>query len=467
MLISWWFLALLGGGTVAWPVAALALGIRRRRRRGAGRPVVGGWRLGLRRLSLVLATVTFALAATATAVNDHYSYIPSFHALFGDVSPDLVSHPVAAVSARPAGEAMAAPATMPDHGTVEKVKVDGPASGIGARDTYVYLPPQYFDPARPAGRFPVLYLMHGSPGISVDWIRGGWVDRAMDDLLSRHEIAPFIVVMPDLNGGYRRDTECEDVAGGPLVQTYLVDDVVDYVDANYRTIPDRAARAIGGLSTGGYCALNLVLRHQDRFSGIVSHSGYDRPDHNVYTGDLFGSDRAAERANTPGEYLPAIPLTRPLGVYLDVGASDGGSRSESVELSRVFERRGVPVAFHDFADESHNWLVWRRNLFSSLPWVSGWFASTGVTAAPEPSGVTAVAAGAAKPGPEPAPTDAALQAPPDALHVEGPPAPAPTAVATGVAAGTIGRHPPLGPGRTGQRTRGRGALTVKGRPRRA
>jgi enterochelin esterase-like enzyme len=436
MLLAWWFLALLTGAALAGPVAGALLGVRRRRRRRSGRPLVGGWRLALRRLSLVLGTVTVALAATAAAVNDHYSYIPSFHALFGDVSPDLVSRPVAARSARPSGpvgEAMPARAAAPDHGTVEKVKVDGPTSGIDGRDAYVYLPPQYFDPARPAERFPVLYLLHGSPGVSVDWIRGGWVDRAMDDLLARHAVAPFIIVMPDVNGGYRRDTECQDIPGGPRTQTYLVSDVVSYVDANYRTVPERTARAIGGLSTGGYCAINLVLRHQDVFSGIVSHSGYDRPDNNVYTGNLFGSDREAQRANTPGLYLPTIPLTRPLGVYLDVGTSDGGSRTESTALAQVFERRGVPVAFHDFADESHNWLVWRRNLFSSLPCVSLWFASTGV----EPGAPGDVAAPASPAGPprsaghgptvEAAPVDTAV-APPDENHVAIvlPPKPAPT-----------------------------------------
>jgi enterochelin esterase-like enzyme len=315
-------------------------------------------------------------------------------------------------------------AKLADHGTVEKVSVDGPVSGVGARDTYVYLPPQYFDPARSSQRFPVLYLLHGSPGISVDWLRAGWVDRAMDDLLVKDRIAPFIVVLPDINGGYRRDTECEDIPNGPHVQTYLVHDVVDYVDANYRTISERGARAIGGLSTGGYCAVNLVLRHQDVFSGIVSHSGYDRPDHNVYTGDLFGSDRREERANTPGQYLPTIPLTQPLGVYIDVGMSDGPSRSESTELSKAFERRGVAVTFHDFADESHSWLVWRRNLFSSLPWVSSWFVSTGVSAPAGPGGTAVLAAPTAPTvtgvaAPEPAPTDAELLAPPDPLHIAG------------------------------------------------
>ena len=425
MLLAWWFLALLIGGAAAVPVLTLALGIRRHRRRRAGLFVFRGWRLALHRFGLAVATLVLATVATAVAVNDHYSYIPSFHALFGDVSPDLVAHPVAARSAQRAGSVVPVAAKKPDHGTVEKVSVAGPVSGIGARDTYVYLPPAYFDPARPDERFPVLYLLHGSPGVSVDWLRGGWVDRAMDDLLVQHNIAPFIIVLPDVNGGYRRDTECEDVPGGPRTQTYLASDVVAYTDANYRTIPDRGARVLGGLSTGGYCAVNLVLRHQDVFSGIVSHSGYDRPDKNLYTGNLFGSDRKEERANTPGVYLPTIPLTGPLGVYLDVGASDGDSRAESLEMSRVFERRGVPVAFHDFADESHNWSVWRRNLFSSLPWVSSWFVSTGV-ATPPAGGSGMVAAPAARatavpvtargPAVEPAPTDADA-GPIDDLHV--------------------------------------------------
>ena len=183
MLLAWWFLALLIAVAAGLPVLAVVLGIRRRLRRRAGRPVIYGWRLAARRTSLALGTLIFGLAATAAGVNDHYSYIPSFHALFGDVSPDLVSHPVAAraaVAARRSADGTAAvPAAVKksDHGTVEKVSIDGPVSGTGGRDAYVYLPPQYFDPARENQRFPVLYMLHGSPGVAVDWVRAGWADR--------------------------------------------------------------------------------------------------------------------------------------------------------------------------------------------------------------------------------------------------------------------------------------------------
>src|SRR5581483_5583754 len=237
---------------------------------------------------------------------------------------------------------------------------------------------------------------------------------------------------------------CEDIAGGPATQTYLVRDVVDYVDANYRTIPDRTARVIGGLSTGGYCAVNLTLRHQDVFSGLVSHSGYDRPDQNLYTGDLFGGNKEAERANTPRDYLPTIPITQPLGAYLDVGMGDNDSRTESAAMTEVLRRRGVAVTFHDFAGESHSWAAWRRNLFSSLPWVSSWFVSTGVATAPPSGDPTVLAAPPAGPpagtssgtaagppggptGAEAAPVADDAAAGPDANHiVPQEPAPAPS-----------------------------------------
>src|SRR2546423_1599304 len=122
---AWWFLALLIGAAAAVPVLGGVFGVRRRRRRRAGLAVVGGWRLALRRLTLVFGTVTFGLAATAAAVNDHYSYIPSFHALFGDVSPDLVSHPVAARSEVGDGAVRSVAKKAADHGTVEQVPVAG------------------------------------------------------------------------------------------------------------------------------------------------------------------------------------------------------------------------------------------------------------------------------------------------------------------------------------------------------
>src|SRR5205807_614930 len=128
----------------------------------------------------------FGVLATAVGLNQHYQYIPSFAALAGDVSPDLVTGPGIYGGSHAArvgdhtgpkdvdrrGSTTRPLSPLPTHGTVVKVRVGGTISGIAPRDTYVYLPPQYFDAGHPDMRFPVLYLLHGSPGIAVDWLRG-------------------------------------------------------------------------------------------------------------------------------------------------------------------------------------------------------------------------------------------------------------------------------------------------------
>ena len=65
-----------------------------------------------------------------------------------------------------------APAQWATQGRLESVTISGGRSGL--RDhAFVYLPPQYFDPGRQNERFPVLYMLHGSPGVSIDWVRAG------------------------------------------------------------------------------------------------------------------------------------------------------------------------------------------------------------------------------------------------------------------------------------------------------
>ena len=334
---------------------------------------------------VILLVVTTVL----DGVNRHYQYVPTFSALSGRVSRDLVEHPrlqPRAVKPAPhqtaAGAGVAAVVAtttaplppMPPHGVVEEQHVGGAASGIGPRRTFVYLPKEYFDPHDPTRRFPVLYLLHGSPGVSADWLRGAFVDLAMDYLIQTGAVRPFIVVLPDVNGGYSRDTECQNIVDGPQTETYLATDVVDWTDSHYRTIDDRGSRAIGGLSTGGYCAFNVVLKHLDRFSAIVSHSGSFGPVESRYSGTLWGHDPSLRNANTPKDYLPTLPIPSPLGVYADAGKGDGESIGAAREVQQAFAKRNIGITYNQVAGEGHSFAGWRKNLALSLPWVSTWFA---------------------------------------------------------------------------------------------
>ncbi len=368
MLLSIWLLV---GLAVLTVVVAALLGwveVRRHRRRRVG--TLGPVRAWTARALSLVVVLALVVVTVADRENRQFQYIPSFAALFGNPSPDLQGGGLARIRSLAAH-----PGRAPrGHGVDVEVTIGGGRSRI-RRVAYVYLPPQYFQRAYRSTRFPVLYLLHGSPGVAVDWIRGAQVDRTMDHLLTRHAVQPFIIVMPDTNGGFRRDLECQNVVRGPADETYLAQDVPAWVDAHLRTIPNRLDRAVGGLSTGGYCGLNFTFRHPGTFSAAVSHSGTGQPDRGPYTGDLFAGDRALKLANTPDRYLPSIAIHPETAVYLDAGAGDGWSRHQYQALLPELLRRRVPTTYHVVSGERHSFDAWRRNANLSLPWVSRWFAT--------------------------------------------------------------------------------------------
>jgi len=115
------------------------------------------------------------------------------------------------------------------------------------------------------------------PGRAIDWFNGGQVARTMTMLLADHLVQPMIVVSPTVATSWASDSECLNAVGGAQFETYLTRDVVGFIDRRYWTISQASGRAIGGMSSGGYCALNLGLRHQHEFSMILAHEPYGTP----------------------------------------------------------------------------------------------------------------------------------------------------------------------------------------------
>ncbi|AQP48753.1 hypothetical protein BW730_15830 [Tessaracoccus aquimaris] len=154
------------------------------------------------------------------------------------------------------------------HGQVVAGRVDGTAAG--AVDYNVYLPPGY-DAA--TDRYPVVYLMHGRGDTSAAWPR---VAADLDELIGAGDMQPIIAVMPDApwnNRGswYTDSLYTGTAAGGPgvAVETALSKDLVAHIDATYRTVADREARAVGGYSMGGSGALRFATAHQQDFSAAI------------------------------------------------------------------------------------------------------------------------------------------------------------------------------------------------------
>ena len=138
----------------------------------------------------------------------------------------------------------------------------------------VYLPAGYA--SHPAMRYPVLYLLHGTPGDPrTAFVNSLHLGPRMDSLTAIHRIRPMLVVMPPGSPGtYERATEW---ANGPTRGArwfrYLTHDLVRAVDSRYRTIPTRAGRAIAGYSSGADAAVNAILWHPRTYAVAEAWSG--------------------------------------------------------------------------------------------------------------------------------------------------------------------------------------------------
>jgi S-formylglutathione hydrolase FrmB len=191
----------------------------------------------------------------------------------------------------------------------------------------------------------------------------------MDLLLSRHDTGPMIIVFPTANAGWLRDTECLNAVHGLKLETYLTRTMVQAIDSRFRTIADRSGRAIGGMSSGAYCALNLGLRHLSGYAVILASEPYADPGRRVEATMLGGSPRLFEQ-NSPSWYLPSMRFTHPFSVFLDAGTDDSATVGVASELARMVAARGEYVALRLAPGMGHTWREARAELPYSLIFAS-------------------------------------------------------------------------------------------------
>jgi enterochelin esterase-like enzyme len=332
----------------AWAVAAI-----RWRRRGLG----PGHALP-RRIGLSTAVALLLVTGGLLGVNSYVGYVPDMGSLetliAGDGHAGSGGHHVA-LAVRP----------NPAYSQIVQEMIGAPELGIGPQRTFVYLPPGYDEPANADVRYPVVYLIHGYPGTASDWLRAGRARQAMDLLLARHYVQPAIMVFPNANGGWLRDTECLNAVHGQQLETYLTRTVVRAIDSRFRTIPNRSGRAIGGMSSGAYCALNLGLRHLDTFSVILASEPYGEPGKRVLTTMLDGNRRLYLQ-NCPSWYVPTMRFSHPVSVFLDAGTDDPGTVGTATALAKEFAARGQYVAVRLGPGMGHTWMEARVELPYSL-----------------------------------------------------------------------------------------------------
>jgi enterochelin esterase-like enzyme len=167
-----------------------------------------------------------------------------------------------------------AAAPVSAQSTIEKITVHGPSregnleGDSPDREVYVYLPPSYAsDPGR---RYPVVYMLHGYGIDAAYWDEFMGFPAPLDQAFAAG-VKEMIVVTPSAFTLHGASMYSSSVTTGDW-ESFIAKDLVAYVDANYRTIPERASRGLAGHSLGGYGALRIGMNRADVFSSVYAMS---------------------------------------------------------------------------------------------------------------------------------------------------------------------------------------------------
>jgi len=263
------------------------------------------------------------------------------------------------------------------HGHLREVQFYAKSAKAFTR-CFVYTPAEY---EKGSKRYPVLYLQHGGGEDETGWGNQGHAGLIMDNLIATGKIKPFIIVMahgggpPGAGRGAAPGGAGRGAApagqpgaaapgaparGGPGApggpgrgmnfnfspfEHLLIDDIIPYIDANFRTLADQPHRAMAGLSMGGMQTHAIAPAHLDKFAYIGLFSG--------------GSIPLSEIKDVPA-FKKAVKL-----VFVGYGSRENGAAAKTnvEELNKA----GIKSVFYESPETAHEWLTWRRHLYQFAP----------------------------------------------------------------------------------------------------
>ena len=227
------------------------------------------------------------------------------------------------------------------------------------RRLFVYTPPDYDE--NTDQRYPVLYIQHGAGENERAWRDQGKADMILDNLIADDKAVPMLIVMSneyvinDIGDGYNSESTN---AFFDLFKDELKNDIIPFIEENFRVIPNKDSRAITGLSMGGGISFRIGMRNTDTFGwvGVFSTSLF-RGDN----GDIFDAEKQAPGILTdPEKYNQALNL-----LYISNGEQDG-SFDYTVRSVKAFQEAGLDLEFVTFPGV-HEWKVWRKALHDFAP----------------------------------------------------------------------------------------------------
>jgi endo-1,4-beta-xylanase len=218
------------------------------------------------------------------------------------------------------------------HGNVQQVYFYSKSTDTHRR-AFVYTPPTY---GKDKKKYPVLYLQHGWGEDETAWSNQGHANLIMDNLIAEGKIEPFIIVMTygmtnDVKFGHIKEFTAKEF------ETVLVDELIPYIDSNFRTQADKKRRAMAGLSMGGFETKLITLRRPEVFNyyGLLS-------------GGTYAPDDITDKKQVASIFISCGSKENPDGVTKAVND---------------LKAAGFKVTSFVSPDTAHEFLTWRRSLY--------------------------------------------------------------------------------------------------------
>jgi enterochelin esterase-like enzyme len=219
------------------------------------------------------------------------------------------------------------------------------------RQFYLYTPPGYDSNINV--RYPVLYILHGGGEDETGWATQGKTDLILDNLIAANKAVPMMIVMPDANMSF----SAFDEAGLQLFESELKNNIIPFVEKNYRVKPGAANRALAGLSMGGIHTLYTGIKNTDQFSYLgVFSSGWIVPMQNKIADAQY--DFLKLNSSFVNNNLKILWIA--MG-----GKEDIAYKNCQVMLGKFDENR-IKYTYYEYPG-GHTWPVWRNNLYNFAP----------------------------------------------------------------------------------------------------
>ncbi len=216
------------------------------------------------------------------------------------------------------------------------------------RRCYVYTPAEY---ETSGAKYPYFILQHGMAENETGWHMQGKMANIMDNNIAAGKAVPMVVVMDNGDCDYNfgaGGSETRDQFGASFEKVVL-DELIPFVEKNFRVYNDRGHRAISGLSWGGKQSFDIGLAHTDLFSGIGAFSGaiFVMPGADIKT--LYGGVFA-----NPEKFNEDVPV-----LFMSNGTEEGLG---AMALDKMFDEAGIKYTRFVSDGTAHEWLTWRRSL---------------------------------------------------------------------------------------------------------